>query len=149
MNAPTWPTLLAHCPALDPTTTTLAELLDRLQHQLGDARAALTAEAVIPAQAALEDALLVLLALLQRQNVDIEAGLTRALARQSSPQSASRVLRVYPDRAEWWVGSEYRGGWPLFSPEDCRACQRLAAELGCQLEITAEAAQQLQLFPSS
>jgi hypothetical protein len=127
--------------------TTLEGLLTELEAHLTEARQALTDGSVIPGQAALEDGLLVLLALLTRQNVNISAGLQRALSRQNHPQASQKVLRVYPDRAEWWVGAHYRGGWPLFSLEDRQRCEQLATQLGCQLDVTLDPTQQLQLFP--
>jgi hypothetical protein len=110
-----------------------AEALDLLKYQVDMAEAAKKQGNVLACQTALEEALAYSLMVLDRYQVNPDNALQRVLARWQKPQDKKR-FRLYSDFVEIWVGTEYRGGWPLLTPEDRQQVKQLATELHCDIE---------------
>ena len=126
------------------TLQTDAEAIELLRYQVDMAEAAKKQGHVLACQTALEEALALNLMALSRFQVNPDNALQRVLARWQKPQDKKR-FRLYSDFVEIWVGTEYRGGWPLQTAEDRQQVTQLAAELQCEIE-QAET-RQLSLLP--
>ena len=127
---------------------TLEAALETLQQSAQQALQAYQANRWVEAQEGLEQSLIELLLALKKWDLNAEASFFRAVSRQAQQERAARVFKVFQDRVELWVGEDYRGGWPLLSDEDYKACCRLAEEMGCELQ-TQDPHTQLDLFSQS
>jgi hypothetical protein len=124
-----WQQQLAHLKPLQTDT----EALEQLRYLVNMAEAAKAQGNVLACQTALEDTLAYTLLALDRFKVNTDNALHRVMARWQKPQDKKR-FRVYADFVEIWVGTEYRGGWPLTTADDRNQVVQLATELSCELE---------------
>jgi hypothetical protein len=105
----------------------LAETSRRCMEAYGEDR-------LVEAQMALEDTLLRTFIAMKSMGINAEDGMKRALARLEAQSKEQRVFHIFPDRVEILVGSESRGGWPLYTEEDLELALQTAQSLGCDVE---------------
>ncbi len=127
----------------DPPKTT-QEALARVSQMMIDCIGAFQDEQLLTAQSYLEDTLAQVLIAMKTLNISPSRALERSVDRLVAETKQQRVFHIYSDRVEIQVGSDIRGGWPLYSHDDYEAVVALARTFSCQ--VIHHETQQLELF---
>jgi hypothetical protein len=129
------------------TPQTWQEALDQLDSWVQRAKQALQESQLLEAQERVEDAFLSALLAIKTFEISPETATRRSLVRAWHHRYLKdSVMKIFADRAEWWVGETCRGQWFLFSDEDRLAALTTAKELNCAIEDSPDDLQQLNLF---
>jgi hypothetical protein len=114
-----------------------AETFAQLQHYADETRKSVEKGQLFQAQSALEQVLAYSLLALSRLEVNADKALCRVLTqwqRQPEGQQQRRFL-LYSDYVEIWLGTDYKGGWPLHTADEQQAVYALANDLHAVVEV--------------
>lgn len=126
---------------------TIAQALETVLASAEKAKTLFEQQQTVAAQSALENALLEVILASRQMQLQLPQALNRALLRRNTPANlGKRIMKVFRDRVELWVGNQHQGGWPLFSQDDLEAAHQIARDLDCEVQPVGQANSQLRLF---
>lgn len=114
-------------------TTSETEAVSHLNEEVAESLKALLKDDKEKAQTELEDALSCLFIAFKVLNIDPDEAVNRQISRMAAP--SGRKMHVFADRVEIRVGSEIRGRWSIWGPDDLKEAARMAREFECEIII--------------